>query len=149
MLVMTMLLLAAGSTLANEFSIGRAYERTSPGGKRVIDLTITTTLKEAIDPAQIQLVVHFYVRTASGAVVAVDTPAVSRWISNPVDWATGPEVLQLECPSGPALQGGSYYGVVLGIYYRGRIQASYIKPDPLSDNLPDSLPQKAPIAPTP
>ncbi len=142
--VLLALAAVAGSALANEFSIGRVDERTASNGRRLIDLTVTTTNKEAVDPALIQLVVHFYVRNAQGAVVPAEGAAVSRWVSLPVDWAAGPEVLQLECPSGKALQGGSYYGVVMGIYYRGRIQASYLNPNSLSDNLPDNVPVPGP-----
>lgn len=126
----------AVSAQANDMSIGKVTN-TASGGKKFIDLVVTTVAKEKIDPTQIQLVVHFYERTAEGAIVSVPGDAVSRWLTPPVDWAAGPETLQLECP---VVKGGAYYGVVMGIYYKGRIQASYIYPGSLSDNLPDTIP---------
>lgn len=124
------------SARANDMSIGKVTNR-SAGGKNVIDFVVTTVAKEKIDVTQIQLVVHFYARTAQGAIVDVPGDAVSRWLTPPVDWASGPETLQLECP---VVKGSSYYGVVMGIYYKGKIQASYIYPGSLSDNLPDTIP---------
>ena len=126
----------AVSARANDMSIGKVTNR-SAGGKNFIDFVVTTVAKERIDPTQIQLVVHFYARTAQGAIVAVPGDAVSRWITPPVDWASGPETLQLECPT---VKGSTYYGVVMGIYYKGRIEASYLYPGSLSDNLPDTIP---------
>lgn len=121
---------------ANDMSIGKVTN-TFSGGKKFIDLVVTTVAKEKIDPTQIQLVVHFYARNPEGAIVSAPGDAVSRWLTPPVDWAAGPETLQLECPT---VKGAAYYGVVMGIYYRGKIQASYIYPGSLSDNLPDAIP---------
>ncbi|CAN5704209.1 hypothetical protein BH09VER1_BH09VER1_43460 [soil metagenome] len=126
----------ASPARANDMSIGKVTN-TYSGGKKFIDLVVTTVAKEKIDPAQIQLVVHFYVRNTQGAIVTVPGDAVSRWLTPPVDWAAGPETLQLECP---VVKGAGFYGVVMGIYYKGKIQASYLYPGSLSDNLPDTIP---------
>lgn len=120
---------------ANDISIARVNTH-SAAGRQFIDFTVTTVAKEKIDLALFQLVVHFYVRNAQGAIVPVEGDAVSRWLTPPVDWGSGPETLQLECPVG---KGSTYFGVVMGLYYKGRIQASYIYPGSLADDLPDEV----------
>lgn len=131
----------AGLARANDLSIAKVNEVLLKDTSSATDFTITSVLKERINPAKIQLVVTFYERTALGAIVPMDAGFSSYWLSLPVDWGDGPEVLQIRHPVMKE-RGSTYYGMVMGLYLRGKIQASYIQPSTLVDNLPDEVPAK-------
>ncbi len=100
-----------------------------------------------IDPTQMNVHVYFYEKEETGEIVAAEAKSSSQWISPPVDWKDGePEILNMEYPTPDGGQPGNsaefgalgrtYYGYIIGVYYKGELQDSRADPGPLEAKFP-------------
>lgn len=108
----------------------------TPGGQKVLRVSIKSRPNTKIDPSKVTLHVFFYDRDASGATMLTDSKVVPEWISPPVDWMENEPELLNATYTAPDLPGYSYAGFVVGVYYKGELQDTRADPGSLASEHP-------------
>lgn len=108
----------------------------TPGGQKVLRVSIKSLPDTRIDPSRVTLHVFFYERDASGATSLTESKVVPEWISPPVDWLDNePELLNATYLA-PDIPGTSYAGFVVGVYYKDELQDTRADPGNLAREHP-------------
>lgn len=108
----------------------------TPGGQKVLRVSIKSRPNSTIDPSQVTLHVFFYERDSSGATSLTESKVVSEWISPPVNWMDNEPELLNATYTAPDLPGTSYAGFVVGVYYKGELQDTRADPGSLAREHP-------------
>ncbi len=110
----------------------------SEAGYKHLRVATKASPADTIDPGELQVAVFFYEQNDHGEVLRSDASVQSEWLSPPTDWSNDePELVDIRYAM-PADDRGdlpplSYYGYVLGIYYKGELQDSRAEPVALLD----------------
>lgn len=105
-----------------------------PNGNYLLDVYLKANA--SIAPQDVRVVIDFYEMGQGGKIVHSDAKILSKWVTAPVDWAfKGSETMAITYP-GPADARNSYYGYVLGVYYKGQLLGSRSTPSNLIEQFP-------------
>ncbi len=135
----TLLFALVLSVRAADFSIAQADAYDTPKHQRIVDLTIAVAPGVKVD-GQISITTLFYARAKDGSVAPAYPVSQVGWLTQPVDWASKTEGLEVEFPAADRGAGHAPLGVVIGIYYRHFLQATWAFPPQLAKDFP--LPAK-------
>ncbi len=114
----------------------------SKPGAKVLRMAIERRNNDQIDPRMINVHIFFYEEDKTGAItVSLSNPS-PQWVTHPADWRDEQsEVLEVEYPlpdgglpgNSTEFAGGGrkYYGYVLGVYYKGKLQDMRADPSDL------------------
>ena len=132
-----MLLLVLGiSARAADFSIAQADAYDTPQHQRIVDLTIAAAPGLKVDRGQFSITTLFYARARDGSVSPAFPVSKVSWLTTPVDWASKTEGLEVEWPSADRSADNAPLGVVIGLYYRRTLQATWAFPAQLAKDFP-------------
>ena len=108
----------------------------TPGGQKILRVSIKSRPDIKIDPSLVTVHVFFYDREASGVTMVTDSKVISEWISPPVDWLDQEPELLNATYSPSDLPAFSFAGFVVGIYYKGELQDTRADPGSLAREHP-------------
>jgi len=124
------------SARAADFSIAQADAYDTPKHQRMVDLTIAVAPGVKVDAGQLSITTLFYARAQDGSVAPAYPVSKVGWLTQPVDWASKTEGLEVEFPAADRGAGNAPLGVVIGIYYRRLLQAIWAFPPQLAKDFP-------------
>jgi len=105
----------------------------------------TKSAVKVIDPALVKIQVYFYDLLSNNQVVSTKARVKANFIDNYVDWADGPEFMQVvyEVPRGTWQKelnnsgiSRNLYGYIIRIYYDNKLQDVYADPSQLAQLFP-------------
>lgn len=136
LLAAALLFTLARSSHAADFTIAQADAYDTPQHQRIVDLTIAAAPALKVDPGQLSITTLFYARAQDGSVSPAYPVSKVRWLTAPVDWSGKTEGLEIEWPSADREAGHAPLGIVVGIYYRHILQATWAFPAQLAKDFP-------------
>jgi hypothetical protein len=117
-------------------------EENFPGGERVtVEIPIGSTGNESVDPSALEVYVFFFEMTDNGKIEQTSSQDIHyQWLGQPT-WANGPERLEVIYTrmDGNAEEIRKFYGYIVRIYYRSRLQDVTARPRTLMDYRASSI----------
>lgn len=127
---------AAPTVEPPEFKIEKLDIQPTDKGNTIATLALSHLIDTPVDMPGVTILCNVYDKTKDGTIQVTEGKHSFQWTSVPVDWTKrGTEELNISCTPSPNPD-LSYAGMVIGVYYQGRLQDFRSMPETLVKDFP-------------